>query len=493
MFTARIYQLPLTVVLAAALAGCAQDSSERVPKDQLYNEIVGFRASIATAAVEYLRRDVVRTVGDRIAPDVYSPSQLAKAVTNQCEPGIQGSELWAQIAAGTAKNTATGNIGPFANIPAEQLYWDPNKRPDNFPWTKSERDSRYERTSACFPSYPQEPCDGAVPGIALEKDLDYIVYVVPSPRKLCAMAFDQGQRTGVTKPDILAFQAEEQLTRQKAELAAVTYAEEELMTLVRLLPLKYRTSADSSLSLPSALQQEVNRVYENMYQSVMATASKRIAQPRLTHKREEYQAGLIEYGAWFQAIAPHGGGKYLYISPLLARAPFYTCYNKGAYQFIAARYRFIEHLTRQGSNGWRSMTEDDTRAVATAHKEFDNRYRQCIESQLRFVMLHEIAHVMQPRGEQRQQEEKEMQADCFALVFSKRTGNFDLQLFKNLVLNQKIEANASLLKKRLEGLEVLASAALPGLASSDAAMAYCGSWAGNRNDRVAMSEPRRPK
>lgn len=446
--------------------GCsaAPEVSRPKPGHEIYN--AELRNTVVPDVARYLRRTVLVLETDSLSPGAHAPSELYASANDWASERL--------IAAIQSGNTSTFEqpvkIDVFAPMPRQLTALEAltaQRGMEHFP-SGTRPQSRTSGTACnsldCATQTQQVqqlgealPRSAESPDSIRIRDLDYVINVVPTALGRCCRAYSDAMRATTEMSRDLGLEvAEEEERKRSVEIASAAYAEEDVLRLIFLLPLKYRDKVDSSLGLPNRLDTYIRSEFANLLSAIARDF------PNRTIERTEITFDLAKilnmqrYGpGWFQALA-HPKGE-LYFSPLLVRAPLFTCYNKGVFPFVELEYRLRANL---GDTGWRSKTEEDIRAVAQIIQRYDRAYRDCVEAELYFVAAHEVGHLL---GDNVSEE----QADCFAYIQSKRNGRQGLGLLESVVfvaaeadaqpLIAKRKATLTRLRNHLAGHEMPAA------------------------------------
>lgn len=422
--------------------GCASDEPLLTPpKNILYERTLQADKLAITEAAQYFRRTVVRIASDSIPAGVYLPSEVHQ-YRDQCESSFNPSPLFGtRIGLTTTGSHATPLLD--AAIPPELSWSEIQRITAERPWgelpgppqnprpkflecgLEASLDER--RCSKSLATWPQETAESL-----RVKDLDFIFLVEETSVQTCRR-LRSVDLNGTRRPDhdLSRMKAQKQENERKADLAASFYDASGMMELVKLLPLKHREGTDKGLGLPPRLNEQVRGTFASAVDSLQEYFYKNVPpRPSLTFDRDALGLRLVDYGAWFQALTPLSGTT-IYVSPLLARAPFYMCYSH-VYRYLENRARLMQKLINDDTRAWKDMTAADVMALANSQKDIDKTYRECTDAQLRFVVAHELGHLVDNDASD---DLSELLADCFALIFTKRVGAFDLELFDSLILS----------------------------------------------------------
>lgn len=465
------------LAVALVLGGCASSSSDEseLSKDALYEQTVPQDKLVVAAASEYFRRTVLAVTSDRITPGIYAPSQVLGSAGTECADDGTISRLNDAINRDdVVQFQSAPTIGPFAKLPREVGYLERrnNEARNGFPAGPivSQSTSSRERP-ACYGVPQVDACmqtqvkpDTAAPNDI--QDLDYIILVSESDQAHCDDLRRQDDDLQPRSKDLMKIAGEKEARTRTGELAAAAYTSSDMLRLIRVLPRRHRGSDDRSLELPELMTAAVRTIFASVSSDVHKAYRTLVTpSPSLTFDRVDLLGSRFEdYGAWFQGLAVLGGDK-IYLSPLLARAPFYTCYNNGVYQYVESRYRLIEKLSRPSDAGWRSVPRDEVVMLARGQLRYEEDYKNCVRAQFYFVMSHEIAHLIRPTPNL-DDAGIELFADCFGYIHTRRSTDYDLGIFSPLILAGEGDAPAGLRLRRtaLQRLEEQMDAkGLPGI------------------------------
>lgn len=450
-------------VFSLTLVGCSETGDHVVERKhtlghELYRQVLQPETMIVPDAIKYLRRTALTIENDTLAPGLYTPSEFAKAAAAPCEFNHGSMLLIRAIQARKVSNYKLEvDLDPLDRIPAELTPIESLSRQKNHPLFPTAED-RSSRFSECNPQLcngrPEDlscnPLFDSTPKPVLQDfevfDLDYVIQVTATDRLRCCQ-----QRADTNDTFLMAANAEE--SERKIDLASLEYSDSDMYRLITLLPVKYRGKSDSALALPNNLASFVTLQFVDDVERIRKTfANKQLNAMTLSFEQSTLLGRpRVGYGDWLQALS-HPDGR-VYVSPLLARAPFFLCFNNGPRKFLEAQWGLKKTLNVP-RGGWRSLSEGDIIAVAKAHRSYDNTYRECINSQLFFLFAHELGHIV-GHSDQDNGTVSEKQADCFAFVTTKRDTSFDLILFSKIFLAGKVEADNTLSKARLDNLNYL--------------------------------------
>jgi hypothetical protein len=450
-FRALIRQVAL-LVLSGSLTACATTDSEPPTAHDVFVSILGQQDLTIHAAAAYLRRTSLEVPGLGLTAGIYTPSQLYK-MAQACN-SRELKDLVQAIESGQVQEyVRRPKLDVLSPIPEqmtsmqklsgspEALHPTTDPSQSTVPGSSSEGTCNLQACtvvddSDCRPDRIKE-----VPESVAVRDLDYVVVV---PRSCCNASSPKDSTPG---GDVIAKFGAKEAADRTIELATVTYSDVEVNQLLAIVPLSARGQSDAELGLPEALRKAVLSNFERYQTEIRSSFA---AYPpkllRLTFDRKDVPAvPKANYVAWFQALAASDQGL-IYVSPLLARSPFFVCYNQGVPEYVERRYLAIQALRHQ--DFWRERTPQDLAAVARRLRGSEDEYRQCTESQLFFVLAHEIGHVVEseylarivrardrPNVNPNDPYFAEIDADCFAYVTTARLkAHLDLGVFDKLFL-----------------------------------------------------------
>lgn len=485
----------LAVVFSVLLSGCASTEYGSQPNYELYKQAVDEDKMVTASASRYLRRSVVSASSDSIKPGIYTPSEVERLLAGSCDDG--GSVVAALEVLRTNKTDGfeyVPEIRPLAELPRDLTYYEIRNRDERRgleyrapgtgtdQWLQAQPCPARAQRSECAISASPTP---ATP-MSNVKDLDYLVLISESEAQRCERSGNAA--IDLTRPvnhDTLTRAAIEQNKQKDADLASVTFRAEELPQLVRLLPGKYHGSPGSSAGIPAVMQEEVQRVFAG----ILADARKSFKERKVPDAKLSFGESKAperqhqNSGSWLRKLFPASENQ-VSLNPALVRAPFYLCYNTGAFQYVTTRYNLVSHLLRNGDTPWRHLSRDHVAGLAEMQVQNEAMYKQCLAGQFYFVMSREIAHLIE-KYEGSANMTVEARADCFGLINTRRNTKFDLGVFPLLPAPGTTASSTDVLAKRREILAQLdahlSSTALP--PTGEETMQFCGQWA---NDRAAL-------
>lgn len=250
--------------------------------------------------------------------------------------------------------------------------------------------------------------------------------------------------------DSMAAAAKQQAAELAKWMASTTYSAEEIRDLILTAPDLFFDTPDSEIHVHSA--------FRAFFDSVVREETARFSRIFGVDKRVEAKytwedfsplSGYIFHGKVYHARQRPGK---IYISPMLARAAFFMCFNSGVDRFIAMKYRDLltSHERRH---------PDDYVYINDLYRSFDVEYRECARDQAGFIVAHELAHeylpqfaIVSPNNDLANLEE-ELVADCIAYQIHKpQTDRFNL--FRDVVWRNDVPPIRAL---RIENLKMIAS------------------------------------
>lgn len=425
----------LVLLASSILGGCASKDPAHAyeRRNELYESIANPGTRLVYETATYLQRMALYLDSQDIAAGVYKPTELYRALSASATCSLSSMNLMDAI--------LTGKTSAYVRSQPALLPLPVEKTPLEI-MNEQRRNSPFEFGSGSPVRLPQascEQCDAQSSGVcgdswssavppALElANLAYVV-VVTNPQKCC------GSQTQPHTRDILSLQAEKELAQYKISAAATIYDNNEIVQLLRVLPVKYRSVSDSKLGLPPTLSDFVTSVFS----STSSTIASRFPLPERRKAKVTFdikqinQGGVVDYGGWYQTFS-NIDDPMVYVAPLLARAPFYICYNQGVEQFLRSRSVLIGRVSQ---NRWRNLPNDEIISFAERHVKFNDDFKNCVTTQLAFVFAHEMGHkYMVEAGQQIGSGDVigERLADCFGLANVKLGGRFEPFVFERLV------------------------------------------------------------
>lgn len=443
-------QWSLLVILLLTL-GCAEQE-ERPSISELYKQELRSDTLVVPEAIRYLSRTALSIKSDAIPAGNYAPSTLASVVNEKCaESDSALSQLLTSLVSGNVKEYIPKNsYSPLASLPREPMGWESGRGDFLFPNSDEAAFAGRHRPydgfgcdGECgqnkdlrrfFQEYECKPKlqNDAVPSNFSALDLDYIISVSETDRKDCCERLNRllEGRTQLTR-DSLSLVAKAQEKQRELDLLSVSFDDNSILGLIQKLPVKYRDKKDIELSLPAPLERFVRSQFtHDLHIIELSFFPEKALNRTLTFDQNAVLRNpKANYGPWFQALS-HPDGQ-IYVSPLLARAPFFLCVNNGPKYYVEELWFLKKHVDREG---WRSLSPSDVEAMTKRQRGYDEQYRKCINSQLFFTYAHEVAHTV-GRPDSPDGTVSEFQADCFAFISTKRDTTFDVGMFSLLLEN----------------------------------------------------------
>jgi hypothetical protein len=483
----------VALLIAVVMYSCASTPEPPNAHDVFIHTLDEPHLAVAQAA-DYLRRIPLEIESDTLSAGIRTPSDIYRAAADAGACG-DGPGSWTPSQLVTAiENHNVNNfrqvvdadvLGAFpdAETPLQMLNDQARMHSGigDTPAGPVIGTQRLECQRLQCPTLQSPGClfgtsksSGEVPESFAVHDLDYIVVV----RAGCC---SRQSRVTADAPqlshDVVAMRAEAEQALLAQELAAETYDSSDIYRLMFLLPVEYRGRADTELALPSALRDVVGDGFRATTSGILKSfKNPASASVTLTFDRKQVDRITVEYGEWFEALSKSGQ---VYVSPLLARVPFFVCYGHGVPRYLRQRANYLSYVQRHP--GWVGIEADDARAVALAMKSLDTEYRSCVDAQLYFVFAHEMGHVVDP-AQSSDPYLAEVGADCFAYVAAADRGKVDFGVFEQLFLNHPDSDPylKGLMMTRITALKSLAdifATQPPALGTGEARVAYCRQFA----------------
>lgn len=316
----------------------------------------------------FLRRTPLTINTDLLEPGVYAPSEVFLAPRAEGCPFLSDQLRLDKLQKAIVSGKVSAFIhksasGPFDDVPREKSSLEllnEQYRRDPFAELLEKEQNRTKEYSRCSDTECRslEACQ-IVPyrGNTLSAsdefelhDLRYVVVATANSVGKCCLRRDY-RRNSALEPstkDLGMLKAEAESRSQVVALAGAKYSQDEVMRLLFLLPVRLQNAADSDVGLPAVLTDFISKIFS---EEVLKIAG-RFASPGLSTLKVIYDAGDIvdgavrSFGGWYEAQSP-SSGSLIYMSPLLARAPFYLCYNKGVSNFVDVQQRYS-----RGDGAW---------------------------------------------------------------------------------------------------------------------------------------------
>lgn len=445
--------------------------AERFHRELIYKSIAGDDKLMVSQVARLLERRALYVNSVSLTTGVHSPSEIYSMNHRpfSCPRGSGDSQLFIlemAIQKGDVSNFLRNNDSSL-DIPPEESYFEIRNRPVGRP-LEQVAPKRKDSYGGCFPrpecsllhDFACKSGPPVVPPIDFAvHDFEYIIAVKSEIRDCCENFRRSIDPINPRSFDLDEIAAAAQRVEADLDLAPLLYSDHEVMKLLFLLPLTHKwKDKKTATGLSEFSERYISSIFDKFSAQVMGAYKKfPLPPPSLSFDLQGIDnKNRLDYGGWYDAFS-FDNDPMVYVDPLLARAPFFACYNSGVSAYLRSKYNFIKILKQRG---WQSFTDEDVRGIAELHAGNDELFKNCVQAQMIFIFAHEMGHkLVDVDGDISQNRDVlELRADCFAYMFLQGREDFDLTIFEQVVTKNPnaTKDTAALGNRRIHGLRKLA-------------------------------------